>query len=125
MNIAITGGSGFVGTHLSNHLLEAGHRVTALGSRPVYDRIDHPDFTYVSADTTRIGPWQKVVCDGDLIFNLAGRTIFQRWSRRYKQQIYDSRILTTRNLVESLPDQTQAVLVSASAVGYYGDRGEE
>ncbi len=125
MNVVITGGSGFVGTHLSNHLLKAGHRITALGSRPTYDLIDHPDFSYRSADTTRAGEWQEVVADADWIFNLAGRTIFQRWSRRYKQQIYDSRVLTTRHLVSALPDQSRAVLVSTSAVGYYGDRGEE
>ncbi len=125
MNVVITGGSGFVGTHLSNHLLEAGHRVTAIGTRSTFDLIDHPNFAYVSADTTQPGQWQEVVSDGDWIFNLAGRTIFQRWSRRYKQQIYDSRILTTRHLVAALPDQGRPVLVSTSAVGYYGDRGEE
>jgi len=125
MNVVITGGSGFVGTQLSNHLLKAGHRVTALGSRPAYDLIDHPEFKYVSADTTQTGAWQEVVSDGDWLFNLAGRTIFQRWSRRYKKQIYDSRILTTRHLVAALSDQHPAVLVSTSAVGYYGDRGEE
>ncbi len=114
-----------MGTYLSNYLLQAGHRITALGSRSTYDLIDHPDYTYVSADTTQAGDWQKLAADADWLFNLAGRTIFQRWSRRYKQQIYDSRILTTRHLVSSLPDQSRAVLVSTSAVGYYGDRGEE
>ncbi len=125
MNVIITGGSGFVGTYLSNYLLQAGHRVTAFGSRSTYDLIDHPDYAYVSADTTQAGDWQKLVADADWLFNLAGRTIFQRWSRRYKQQIYDSRVLTTRHLVSALPDQNRAVLVSTSAVGYYGDRGEE
>ncbi|MEJ2155080.1 MAG: TIGR01777 family oxidoreductase [Desulfobacteraceae bacterium] len=125
MKVVITGGSGFVGTHLSRHLLKSGHRVTALGSRATYDQIDHPEFTYVSADTTRPGSWQEAVAQGQWLFNLAGRTIFKRWSRSYKRQIYDSRILTTRNLVAALPDQTSAVLVSTSAVGYYGDRGDE
>jgi uncharacterized protein len=125
MNVVVTGGSGFVGTHLCNHLLKAGHRITALGSRSTYDRIEHPGFTYRSADTTRPGSWQEVVADAQWLFNLAGRTIFQRWSKSYKRQIYDSRILTTRHLVSALSDPTQAVLVSTSAVGYYGDRGDE
>jgi hypothetical protein len=125
MNVVVTGGSGFVGFHLCNHLLATGHRVTALGSRSTYDRIVHPEFTYRSADTTRPGAWQEVVADGQWLFNLAGRTIFQRWSRSHKRQIYDSRILTTRHLVAALSDPTDAVLVSTSAVGYYGDRGEE
>lgn len=124
MRIVITGGSGFVGTHLSRYLLETGHVVTALGARPSYKLIDHSRFSYMAADTTRSGNWQQAVADADLVFNLAGRTIFKRWSQRYKKQIYDSRILTTRNTVEALSTASSTVLVSTSAVGYYGDRGD-
>lgn len=124
MRIVITGGSGFVGTRLSRFLLAAGHVVTALGSRPSYELIDHSRFTYTAADTTLSGNWQQAVSDADLVFNLAGRTIFKRWSHRYKKQVYDSRILTTRNTVEALSTASSTVLVSASAVGYYGDRGD-
>lgn len=124
MRIVITGGSGFVGTHLSRYLLTEGHVVTALGTRSSYKLIDHSLYTYMAADTTRPGNWQQAVSDADLVYNLAGRTIFKRWSRRYKQQIYDSRILTTRNTVEALSNASQTVLVSTSAVGYYGDRGD-
>ncbi|MBW2193321.1 MAG: TIGR01777 family oxidoreductase, partial [Deltaproteobacteria bacterium] len=53
-----------------------------------------------------------------------GRNIFSRWSKRYKTLIYDSRILTTRNLVSALPEDKDITLVSTSATGYYGDRGE-
>jgi uncharacterized protein (TIGR01777 family) len=124
MKVAITGGSGFVGTHLSRHLLHAGHKVTAIGSRQHYDLIDHDRFNYVAADTTRPGDWQQVIAKADLIFNLAGRTIFKRWTKQYKQQIYDSRVVTTRHLVEALSAATQSVLVSTSAVGYYGNCGD-
>jgi uncharacterized protein (TIGR01777 family) len=124
MKIVITGGSGFVGTHLNQYLLAAGHVVTALGARPFYKLIDHPRFTYKAADTTIPGNWQQTVADADLVFNLAGRTIFKRWSRRYKKQIYDSRILTTRNIVAALSSSSSKVLVSTSAVGYYGDCGD-
>jgi uncharacterized protein (TIGR01777 family) len=120
MRVLITGGSGFVGTHLSRHCLDSGHHVTALGTRKRHGRIDHPRFVYCSADTTRPGPWQQHVANSDWIFNLAGRSIFQRWTRRSKQQIYDSRVLTTRCVVDALASGTEAVLVSASAVGYYG-----
>jgi hypothetical protein len=123
MRVLITGGSGFVGTHLSRHCLDLGHHVTALGGRSIYDAIDHPEFEYMSADTTRSGRWQQRAADADLIFNLAGRTIFQRWSRRIKRQIYDSRVQTTHCLVDALPAESRAVLVSTSAVGYYGDCG--
>lgn len=124
MRIVITGGSGFVGTHLSRYLLAAGHEVTALGTRPSYKLIDHSLFTYMAADTTRPGDWQQAVADADIVYNLAGRTIFKRWSKRYKKQIYDSRILTTRNTVEALSTNPRTVLVSTSAVGYYGDCGD-
>lgn len=124
MRVAITGGSGFVGTHLSRHLLKAGHAVTALGTRLSYNLIQHPQFAYISADTTRSGKWQQTIADADIVFNLAGRTIFKRWTARYKQQIYDSRILTTRNIVDALPTVHHTILVSTSAVGYYGDCGD-
>jgi uncharacterized protein (TIGR01777 family) len=124
MRVLITGGSGFVGTHLSLQCLILGHHVTALGTRKIHGRIDHPDFVYHSADTTRPGRWQEHVADSDWIFNLAGRTVFHRWTRRYKQQIYDSRILTTRRVVDAFPSQTEAVLISASAVGFYGNGGD-
>jgi uncharacterized protein (TIGR01777 family) len=124
MRVLITGGSGFVGTNLSRYCLKLGHRVTALGTRESYGRIDHPGFVYHSADTTRPGRWQECVADSDWIFNLAGRTIFHRWTHRYKQQIYDSRILTTRCVVDAFPSRTKAVLISASAVGYYGNGGD-
>jgi hypothetical protein len=124
MRVLITGGSGFVGTHLSRYCLKLGHHVTALGTRESYGRIEHPGFVYHSADTTRPGRWQEHVADSDWIFNLAGRTIFHRWTRRYKQQIYDSRILTTRCVVDAFPSRTEAVLISASAVGYYGNGGD-
>jgi uncharacterized protein (TIGR01777 family) len=124
MRVLITGGSGFVGTHLSRYCLESGHHVTALGTRKTHGRIDHPGYLYSSADTTSPGPWQEHVAHSDWIFNLAGRSIFQRWTRRSKKQIYDSRVSTTRCVVDALPSGSKTVLVSASAVGYYGDGGE-
>ncbi len=123
MNTLITGGSGFIGTHLSRACLEAGHEVTALGTRARHDRIDHPRFHYMAADTTRAGDWQHHVPGADRIFNLAGCNIFQRWSRQYKQQLYESRILTTRNVVDAMTANTAATLISTSAVGYYGSCG--
>jgi uncharacterized protein (TIGR01777 family) len=125
MKIIITGGSGFVGIHLSNYLLNAGHRVTALGRSADHHRIRHKSYNYVSADTTRPGDWQKEFEAADAVVNLAGTTIFKRWTASYKKQIYESRILTTRNVVASLPPGKNITFCSASGAGYYGSRGDD
>jgi uncharacterized protein (TIGR01777 family) len=123
MKVFITGGLGFVGRHLCRRLLEKGHAVTATGTRPHPEPIDHPLWRYLQADTRRPGPWQQDAAACHAAVNLAGRTIFKRWSPAYKKQIVDSRILTTRYLVEALAGS--ATLISTSAVGFYGDRGED
>jgi uncharacterized protein len=124
MKIMITGGTGFVGSALSRRLLEVGHQVTAIGSSRVCRLTPHPQLAYISADTTRPGDWQQQVAAQDALINLAGRSIFHLWTKSYKQSMYDSRILTTRNLVAALPATTEAVLLSTSAAGFYGDGGE-
>jgi len=100
--------------------------VVATGTRSRQNQIFHDRFLYVPADTTRPGAWQEALRDMDAVVNLAGRSIFQKWDAAYKQSIYDSRILTTRNLVEALAANSgKPTLISTSAVGFYGDRGDE
>lgn len=125
MKIFISGGTGFVGTRLALYLLDKGHSVVAAGTSPTHKSVRHNNFHYISADTTEKGPWQDAIKDVDVLINLAGKNIFNRWSEDYKKQIYNSRILTTRNLVEAIPDDKEVILCSTSAVGYYGNRGEE
>jgi hypothetical protein len=125
MKIFVSGGTGFVGTSLARYFLDMGHTVIATGTSSAHTSISHENFRFISADTTEKGPWQDLLKDVDALINLAGRTIFNRWSERYKKQIYNSRVLTTRNLVEAMPDDKEVVLCSTSAVGYYGDRAEE
>jgi uncharacterized protein len=125
MKIFITGGSGFVGTNLAFYLLEKGHRVIAVGTSSAHNTIQQDKFHYISADTTIKGDWQDALKDVDAVINLAGKNIFKRWSDTYKDQIYNSRILTTRNLVEAIDNQKDIIFCSTSAVGYYGDRADE
>ena len=125
MKIFITGGTGFVGTDLSRHLLRKGHSVIAVGRSSSHKLSGRDNFQYISADTTKKGDWQKALYNVDAAVNLAGVNIFRLWTDSYKTQIYDSRILTTRNLVEAMPKDKGLTLCSTSAAGYYGNRGDE
>ena len=125
MNYFITGGLGFVGRHLSDYLLKEGNRVTAVGLNPNPKLIENSNFRYIAADTTKAGAWQDEMRGQQVIINLAGKSIFKRWTENYKKQIYDSRILTTRNLVDALPENPRIIFCSTSAVGIYGSRGDD
>ena len=125
MNIAITGATGFIGTRLSRLLLNKGHTIIGLGRSDSHPLEDHDNFNYISADSSLGGDWQDALSEVDAIINLTGVNIFRYWNKKAKSQIYDSRILTTRNIVQALPAETDQVLITASAIGYYGDRGDE
>jgi len=125
MKIFITGATGFIGFRLSRMLLDQGHKVIGLGRSPSHRLEVHDNFTYISDDSSLGGDWQGALKEVDAIINLAGVNIFRYWTEKAKAQIYDSRILTTRNIVEALPADKKQVIISTSAVGYYGDKGEE
>ena len=125
MKIYIVGGSGFVGDFLSRYLVERGHQVTATGRRSRHRFENSERFEYLSADTTVPGSWQDRIHEVDAIINLAGQNIFRYWTEATKQQILDSRVLTTRNIVDAMGAKQSQILLNTSAVGYYGDRGDE
>jgi uncharacterized protein len=125
MKILITGGTGFVGTFLTKQLLQNEHEVIVIGRSSVPVVRPGHFFHAISADTTRKGSWQDALKDVDAVINLAGMSIFHRWTSAYKRQIYDSRILTTRHVVEGMTGDQPQTLISTSAVGYYGSRGDD
>lgn len=125
MNILITGGLGFIGRELTAGFLRDGHHVTVIALSPSQSVFNEDRMRYISADTSVSGDWQSEVARQDIIINLAGASIFQRWTGKHKKSIYDSRILTTRNLVDALPRGGKTLFISTSAVGYYGPRGDE
>jgi uncharacterized protein (TIGR01777 family) len=125
MNILITGGLGFVGTQLSLHFLGHGHQVTVVDYSPQPRPYTPEEVNYVAADTTVPGAWQEEIQAQHAVINLAGTSIFSRWNKKTKQLIYDSRILTTRNVVEAIAAGKETLLCSTSAIGYYGFHHDE
>ncbi len=127
MKIFVTGGTGFVGANLCETLLKKGHSVILTGTRRRHPLTGRENVRYIRADTTQPGDWQEAVQEADAAVNLAGRTIFHLWTKSYKKKIYDSRILTTRNLADAVPADASKpfTLISASAAGFYGDRGDD
>ena len=127
MKIFITGGTGFVGRHLTSRLIGEGHTVTVLSrSEKASDRL--PDATsIVLGDPSVGGTWQESLKGQDCIINLAGTSLFSRWTPETKKLIRESRISTTRNIVDAIEPARgrDVVLFSTSAVGYYGFHGDE
>ncbi len=126
MKVFMTGGTGFVGTYLSRELASQGHEVTILTRRDKPPAPAAAGISFITGDPTQEGPWMGAAPEHDWIINLAGASIFSRWSEAYKKEVYDSRIRTTRNLVIALAEgDRHQLFCSTSAVGYYGPRGDE
>ncbi len=125
MKILMTGGTGFVGRDLARRFMAAGHDVTVLTRGAGGKRAAAGGPRLLQGDPTREGPWQEAVPTHDVLVNLAGLSIFGRWTPEYKRQLRESRILTTRHLVEAIAPASRQVLFSTSGVGYYGLRGDE
>jgi uncharacterized protein (TIGR01777 family) len=127
MKILITGGTGFVGTQLTSRLIEDRHEVTILTRSLKGAKGSSPGISYLEGDPTKKGPWQDAIKSHDAVINLAGASIFSKWTEEHKKAIRESRVSTTRNIVEGiLSDSSQKItLFSTSAVGYYGFCGDE
>jgi len=126
VKVFIAGGTGFVGVILANRFAGAGQDVTVMGQTGRRPHSLDGRVKVTVADGRRPGAWQDGVAASSLIINLAGASIFQRWTSKAKHLIRESRILTTRNIVDALTDRDGGVrLFSTSAVGYYGFSGDE
>ena len=135
MRIVLVGCSGFVGRALVPLLLEQGHQLTLVSraAQPLAG-LQHPQLQRLQADPSVAAHWQRpalqeALAAAEAVVNLAGEPIAeQRWTPAHRQLLRDSRILTTRALVAALAalpaERRPAVLVSGSAVGYYGTSEE-
>lgn len=111
MKIAICGASGFVGSHLTNYFRERRVTIVPLGRELFLEKN---------------APALYVALNGcDVVINLAGASISHRWTEEYKKEIYNSRIETTRTLVNSINSlqNKPSLFISTSAVGFYDSKG--
>ena len=93
MKIFITGGTGFVGKTLTRKLTEKGHEVTILTRTVKRKSLAHSGVSYIEGDPVRGGSWQERVREHEAIINLAGASIFSRWTNEKKRELRESRIL--------------------------------
>lgn len=119
MNILITGGTGLIGRALCQHLQQQGHCISVLSRRP--DQV-----AALCSGATGVGSLAQLNGQPpfDAVINLAGAPIVDRhWSNTRRQQLRDSRIRLTDTLVQWMQQQdiAPATLISASAIGWYGD----
>lgn len=129
MKILITGATGFIGKGLLGTLNEKGHEIIVLTRNPDSAKIYLP----VHCEVVAWNPEQTALPPGslkgvDAVINLAGEGIADgRWSHDRKRKIIQSRVLSTRRLVDAMSNMKDKpkVFVSASAIGFYGDRGDE
>ncbi|MED4648593.1 TIGR01777 family oxidoreductase [Bacillus inaquosorum] len=119
MNIAMTGGTGFLGQHLTGILTRQGHHVYILSRNA--SETEQKNITYVQWLTEGAAPEQELP-HIDVWVNLAGKSIFGRWTEKTKQQILSSRINATREVQRLIQKQKEKpkALIQASAVGIYG-----
>ena len=128
MKVVIAGGTGFLGRALAQACLRDGDEVVVLSrsASPPPGAPAGARHVRWTPDGTP-GDWARALEDAVVVFNLAGEPIAaRRWSAAQKARIRDSRIRATRSIVAALAGlASPPVLVNASAVGYYGSRGDE
>ena len=124
MRLLLTGGTGFIGAPLCQALAQHDHELLVLTREPKA-RSPQQHIRYLSWHADE---WQRAITDVDGVINLAGAPLAaKRWSSQQKRLILDSRVQTTSTLVSAMAAQPKrpSVVVSVSAIGYYGPRGDE
>jgi uncharacterized protein (TIGR01777 family) len=126
MHVVVSGGSGFVGTRLASGLIARGHQVTVL-TRDASRSRDHLHPKVVVVSWAPGAEWEHVVDGAGGLVNLAGENLAKRWTKKTKERIVASRVGALERLLHAVEKAKErpSVLVSASAVGYYGPRGDE
>lgn len=125
MKVVITGGTGFLGTALTESLLQDGHHVVHISRKA--GSVKSPSFQTVMWDGVTARGWHEQVSGADVIVNLAGENIgAQRWTTQQKDRILNSRVSAGQAVAEaiSLSEIKPRLLIQASGIGYYGRTGD-
>lgn len=129
MKFVISGGTGFIGSYLLRHITREPHEIILLTrSSSRIQKINAAVVRYVQWDPYADGKWMAEVNGADVVINLVGKSVVeQRWNEKVKQEILESRIIPTQLLVAAIEEAPlkPSVFISASAVGYYGNRNDE
>jgi uncharacterized protein (TIGR01777 family) len=125
MKCVVSGGTGFIGRRIVARLLQNHHYVGVWSRKPGLEK--RTAIASFSWDPLQGEPPAESVNTMDAVIHLAGENVAQRWTPEVKRKIRDSRVVGTRHLVDAIgrvPHKPK-VLVCASAIGYYGERGNE
>jgi uncharacterized protein (TIGR01777 family) len=127
MRVTVAGGTGFIGRRLIARLGRRGDDITVLSRNPARVRRLDGAARILRWDPEAGAPPVEAIEGKEAVVNLLGESIAKRWSAARKTRIRASRVVGTRNLVSGIAAASRrpAVLVSGSAVGYYGARGDE
>jgi len=109
MKIAITGGTGFIGSKIVSFFKQQAHEIIFISRMDI-----------MAGD----GHLKKMLEEVEILINLAGAPILKRWTKTNKQIIYDSRIITTKKILNALNTDKTKLIISASAIGIYSSNGK-
>jgi uncharacterized protein (TIGR01777 family) len=123
MKVVIFGGSGFIGRNLSEELISSGYEVIII-TRPGKHEEEQSGLRTIEWDYRSPLPLNEKI---DAVINLSGKSIGQRWTDKAREQIILSRVITTSAIVTAINSGllNPEVFINSSAVGYYGERGDE
>lgn len=124
MVIVIAGGSGFIGTQLSKKLIDLGHTVVVVDI--ITPSFVNKELFFINCDITKQPLPYNILEKTDAVINLVGKPINSKWTQKSKIEIAESRINSTKHIVESIASTSikPSCLICASAIGYYGDTGD-